>query len=250
MIAKLIVHKATREEALAGLADALQATRVAGPHSNLAFLEALCRAPDFIAGAFDTGFIDRNLETLGAVPAATDRIAAATALHALLDPPSALASSPWDMRDGFQLSGTRLLSWPVMLNGEADTIRVAWDGQGLLVDGFDPEANVALVRDGASFYALHKGRQTVLGPREPGAAGHEGGDGDGAIKAPMHGKIVAIDVKPGQTVTRGTRVAIVEAMKMEHALVAKRDGVVGDIALKPGDQVAEGGVILTIGDPD
>jgi 3-methylcrotonyl-CoA carboxylase alpha subunit len=106
------------------------------------------------------------------------------------------------------------------------------------------------VRDGATIYALHKGRQTILGPREAGSASHDGGDGDGAIKAPMHGKIVAIDVKTGQTVARGTRVAIVEAMKMEHALVAKRDGVVGDIALKPGDQVAEGGVILTIGDPD
>ena len=89
----------------------------------------------------------------------------------------------------------------------------------------------------------------MLGPREAGAGGHEGGDGDGAIKAPMHGKIVAIDVKKGQTVTRGTRVAIVEAMKMEHALTAKRDGVVGEIALKPGDQIAEGGVILIIGDP-
>ena len=249
MIAKLIVHAPTREEALARLADALDETRVAGPHTNLAFLAALCRAPDFVGEQFDTGFIDRNLDALGAVPAGTDRAAAAAALHALLDQPAKSAASPWDVQDGFQLSGTRLLSWPVTLNGEADTIRVAWDGEGLLVDGFDPAADVTLVRDGHSVYALHKGRQTLLGPREAGAGGHEGGDGDGAIKAPMHGKIVAIDVKKGQTVTRGTRVAIVEAMKMEHALTAKRDGVVGEIALKPGDQIAEGGVILIIGDP-
>ena len=249
MIAKLIVHAPTREEALARLAAALDETRVAGPHTNLAFLAALCRAPEFVAGQFDTGFIDRHLEALGAVPNGTDRAAAAAALHALLDQPVKTASTPWDVHDGFQLSGTRLLSWPVTLNGEAETIRVAWDGEGVLVDGFDPSADIELVRDGASVYALHKGRQTLLGPREAGAGGHEGGDGDGAIKAPMHGKIVAIDVKKGQSVTRGTRVAIVEAMKMEHALTAKRDGVVGDIALKPGDQVAEGGVILVIGDP-
>lgn len=250
MIAKLIVHADNRDAALAGLADALAGTRVAGPHTNLAFLEALCRAPNFVAGDFDTGFIDRNLESLGATAQPLDRVAAAAALQAWLDRPATKPASPWDVTDGFQLSGTRLMAWPISINGEAETIRVAWDEDGLLVDGFDPAAAVTLVPDRGGVFALHKGRQTWVGPRDPGSAGHEGGDGDGAIKAPMHGKIVAIDVKQGQTVTRGTRVAIVEAMKMEHALVAKRDGVVGEITLKPGDQIAEGGLILSIGDPD
>ena len=250
MIAKLIVHAPSRDEALSRLAEALAKTRIAGPHTNLAFLEALCRAPDFVGGDFDTGFIDRNLDALGAVPTTLDRAAAAAALHALLDQPPIPSASPWDVKDGFQLSGPRLLAWPVAVNGEPETIRVAWDGQGLLVDGFDPSADVSLVHDRAGIFALHKGRQTLVAPRQLGSAGHEGGDGDGAIKAPMHGKIVAIDVKPGQKVTRGTRVAIVEAMKMEHALIAKRDGVVGEITLKTGDQIAEGGLIVVIGDPD
>jgi 3-methylcrotonyl-CoA carboxylase alpha subunit len=62
----------------------------------------------------------------------------------------------------------------------------------------------------------------------------------------MHGKVLAIFVTPGASVTRGERVAVVEAMKMEHALLAPADGVVSEVAAEVGAQVAEGAKILTI----
>ena len=71
-------------------------------------------------------------------------------------------------------------------------------------------------------------------------------DGDGVIKAPMHGKVLAIFVAPGASVTKGERVAVVEAMKMEHALLAPHDGVVGEIAVEAGAQVAEGAKLMMI----
>src|SRR5580704_8908114 len=84
MIAKLIVHGATREAVLERLAEALDRTLLAGPRSNVAFLAALCRAGEFRQGRVDTGFIDRNLAALGAVPHAIDRAAAALGVASLL----------------------------------------------------------------------------------------------------------------------------------------------------------------------
>ncbi|MGB7690938.1 MAG: biotin carboxylase N-terminal domain-containing protein, partial [Pseudolabrys sp.] len=123
MIAKLIVHEKTRVAALDRLADALDRTVVIGPRNNAGFLAALCRAPGFRRGEFDTGFIDRNLSELGAAPRALDRAAAALGVQKLLaqelvrlagaretepdQPPS-----PWDEVDAFQLSGARRLEVP------------------------------------------------------------------------------------------------------------------------------------------
>ena len=71
-------------------------------------------------------------------------------------------------------------------------------------------------------------------------------DGDGVVKAPMHGKVLAIFVAPGASVTKGERVAVVEAMKMEHALLAPHDGTVSEITAEVGAQVAENAKIMMI----
>src|SRR6185437_9207589 len=114
MIAKLIAHGRSRSEALDRLADALDKTIVAGPRSHAGFLAALCRAEGFRNGDFDTGFIDRHLTGLGAVPQGLDRAAAALGVQALLERESARVAaarepdeppSPWDGGDAFQLSG-------------------------------------------------------------------------------------------------------------------------------------------------
>jgi 3-methylcrotonyl-CoA carboxylase alpha subunit len=73
-------------------------------------------------------------------------------------------------------------------------------------------------------------------------------DGGGVVKAPMHGKVVAVFVAAGETVEKGQRVAIVEAMKMEHSLVAPRAGTVSEVAVEPGQQVGEGARMLVIAD--
>jgi 3-methylcrotonyl-CoA carboxylase alpha subunit len=71
-------------------------------------------------------------------------------------------------------------------------------------------------------------------------------DGSGVVRAPMHGKVLGILVEPGTKVIRGQRVAIIEAMKMEHTLMAPMDGIVTDIAVVRDAQIAEGTKIMRI----
>ena len=124
MIAKLIAQAPTREGALDRLAQALDATMIAGVRTNVLLLANLCRAAAFRQGKVDTGFIDRNLTALGAAPREPDWGAAACGATFLVDaiaaaPKEASADdaeasedhSPWSARDGFQLGGRREISW-------------------------------------------------------------------------------------------------------------------------------------------
>jgi 3-methylcrotonyl-CoA carboxylase alpha subunit len=70
--------------------------------------------------------------------------------------------------------------------------------------------------------------------------------GDGAVLAPMNGRIVAVLVTAGQRVARGARVAVMEAMKMEHSLVAPVDGTVAEVAVAAGASVAAGAAVMRI----
>ncbi len=232
MIAKLIAHGASREQALDRLAEALDRTVVVGPRSNAGFLAALCRAPAFRQGDFDTGFIDRHLGELGAVPQGLDRAAAALGAKKLVDREnarigSAVArepdepASPWDSGDGFQLSGARRLSVPILAEGESVVAEVVYGPGGAVVsvDGTAPAtAAAAVVAAGDAVYVLRHGRQTRVALRD--LALDEAGDQEhgGLVRAPMHGKVLALLVEQGARVTRGQRLAIIEAMKMEHTL--------------------------------
>src|SRR5262249_57539415 len=94
-------------------------------------------------------------------------------------------------------------------------------------------------------FGLRNGRQTVVRIAPPASYDAEGAEG-GAVTAPMHGKLLALLVAKGETVRKGQRLAILEAMKMEHALVAPVDGVVADVLASPGRQVAEGATVLVV----
>jgi 3-methylcrotonyl-CoA carboxylase alpha subunit len=81
---------------------------------------------------------------------------------------------------------------------------------------------------------------------DPSKGADEHGAGDGLIKAPMHGKVVAMMVAVGDQVMRGQRLAVVEAMKMEHGLAAPCDGTVKAVHAAEGQQVGEGSVMIEI----
>ena len=68
----------------------------------------------------------------------------------------------------------------------------------------------------------------------------------GALEAPMPGRVIALRVAPGQAVTKGQELLVVEAMKMENALRAPRDGVVKSVAARPGDMVSPGIVLVEL----
>jgi 3-methylcrotonyl-CoA carboxylase alpha subunit len=268
MIAKLIVHGLNRAAALNRLAAALAGVHIAGATTNVAFLAALARDPDFAAGRVDTGLIARHIETLTATPAPPDAATALAAIVALRlcqprsdpDPWARLAGwRHWSdakqyatlERDGARLE--RLVTArghgrftveggaePVELTVEAedaDTFRVTRDGLRSRAHAALSPERVTVFMDGASYgFAL----PDVLGVEdEAGAAGD-------VVTAPMPGLVRSVSVGPGAAVARHDPVVVLEAMKMEHTLTAPRDGTVAEVRVAPGDQVTDGAVLLAL----
>ena len=259
MLAKLIAHGATRDEALDRLAEALEHTVALGPRSNLAFLAALARAQAFRQGDFDTGFIERHLEALGAAPQVLDKAAVAFAAEELFAREGAriakaagreagTPASPWDASDAFQLSGTRKLALPLVAEGESLTAEIAYGPQGpcITVGGERAASDAFAASAGDAVYVQRAGRQTKVTLRDLtlDEAGETGAGG--LVRAPMHGKVLALLVEPGASVVRGQRLAIIEAMKMEHTLMAPMAGTVAEIAVERDAQVAEGAKLMLI----
>ena len=279
MIAKLIAHAPTREAALDRLAAALDHTLIAGVRSNVAFLARLARSDGFRQGKVDTGFIDRNLETLGAVPHQRDAAAAALGAAHLLNAAFAreaillddddAAASPWAARDGFQLGGVRSIAIPIVVDGEnaEATVtyrnggpKIAVGGEAPALDGKVFEAGQGAQKVGAQkagaqelgaqevqeVYVLRGGRQTRVRLKDFSTASAGASAGDGVVKAPMHGRVLEILAAVGDKVDAGRRLAVIEAMKMEHTLRAPFAGVVMQVPVGIGAQVVEGEPIMVI----
>ncbi len=247
MIAKVIVHGATRAEALAALVRELEGAVIVGPKTNLAFLRDLLRSPEFTAGTIDTGFIDANLGRLGAEPHPPNRKAVHAAARLLIDRrdegrPSRLDPfDPWRVADSFELIGSRRLGLDITVDGVPMQVHLV---EGANVDpvekneGREAADEVTLHEANGGVYAFAGGRQAFVELVDPFARAEAGAEeGDAAIRAPMNGRLVAIAVEEGDTVEAGQRLAVVEAMKMEHALVAPFAGVVRDLTAAVGEQV-------------
>jgi 3-methylcrotonyl-CoA carboxylase alpha subunit len=256
MIAKMIVHAPTREKALDNLATALDQSVVVGPRSNVGFLAALARAKDFRAGRFDTGFIDQHLSELLPPAGTLDKAAMALAAERLLlaeqarlapPPESDEPSSPWDVADAFQLSGIRATRLLLSADGASFVADATYDKGGVQVsvDGEMPARNARLLETPDGLVVLHRG-QPVRVARRDLAQPAERNEGGGIIRAPMHGKVLAVFVDEGAQVARGERVAIIEAMKMEHTLTAPIDGTVTELTAVADNQVAEGAKLMVI----
>ena len=259
MIAKVIAHGKTRAEALERLGDALDRTVVAGPHSNAAFLAALCRAAAFRKGEFDTNFIDRNLSALGAVSRELDLSAVALGAENLLTQEQTRVAltreqeldepvSPWESADAFQISGPRRLAMPVLAEGKPVVAEVFYGPQGasVTVAGVTAARDAMVIVGEGAVYVLRHSLQTKVSLRD--LTLDEAGDQDksGLVRAPMHGKVLGLLVQQGARVARGERIAIIEAMKMEHTLVAPIDGVVAEISVSLDAQISEGAKMMQI----
>jgi 3-methylcrotonyl-CoA carboxylase alpha subunit len=271
MIAKVIAHGTDRDEALDRLSAGLGETLVAGPKTNLAFLRALAEAPEFRAGRFDTGFIDQNLEALGALPRPPDPEAVRLCALRLLqlaqerDGAARLGTdlhSPWSCHDAFQLGGARRQLMPITVEGERQEVTLAWPEPGARLGGPGPavefgggrsrdaelvgEDRYRFVATASGVIVVGGNRQTAVAPFDPFDVDLEHIDEGGVVKAPMHGKLVAVFVRVGDEVEKGQRLAILEAMKMEHALVAPAAGEVAEVGAEAGDQVAEGARLIVL----
>jgi len=260
MIAKLIASAPDRSAAIARLAQALEETVVAGPKTNASFLHALTVHPAFAAGRMDTGLIARELDTLA--PAGTDARAVAFGVTHLVWHAHDAAEerrgsnesySPWSAQDAFQLGGSRRQQMTILVDGVPTQVDVEWGpgGPRAFVPGDKPAAGpeprgLRIVGNGNPVYVLADMRQIELAwPTYDASAIDDGADGS-SIRAPIIGRVAKVFVTKGSPVAKGDRVAVVEAMKMEHVLHAPRDGVVEKLAVKEGEQVVLGALIATL----
>ncbi|AXX97360.1 ATP-binding protein [Profundibacter amoris] len=255
MIAKLTVHGKTRAEALGKLARVLELTEVAGSVTNLAFLRALAVHRGFAAGDVDTGLIARDLEALVVEPVASGAVVALAALGALGlhgEVPEETGFALWDplvqsvrlvageVEHEVKVSALGGGRFNVLVDGVAH--KVEW-GVHWLVDGKSVAAHVVPLGASVSVFAGHGFHFDVVDPLQADAS--HAGDGN-LIEAPMPGLVKGVFAKAGQVVAEGDRLAILEAMKMEHALLAVRDGVVAEVLVVEGAQVEAGAAFIRL----
>ena len=236
MIAKLITHAPARRAAAAALAEACRKVEVWPVRTNAGFLARCLEHPDFLAGDADTGFIEAHAEEL--VPSAEpppEVLAAAAA--ARLRQARGRETSPWTALTGFRLNAEASAVVRLQYGDRTLTIRLAGDGAQA------PGASTAVY--GRDLVVFHEGQAFAFGEPRYGLD-EQGGSGDGAVRAPMPGRIVTVAAAAGAAVRRGEALVTLEAMKMEHALTAPFDGLVGEVRVAAGDQVAEGALLVRL----
>ena len=261
MLAKVIAHGASREEARRRLIAALEGTVALGLTTNRSFLIAMLRHPAFVAGEATTVFIDRHfLAGNDAMrPPTPDSRTIALAAVLLFE-----ARASENARGAAQQSwsSTGIAVWPLRLTmGEghhaASIMAAGADCYSVILGDDTVEISIEERRDGAvrftalglqqtARFILHDSvlyldvrgvtvavRETALETRSLARRG-----GSSRLIAPMNGAIVGVLAGPGDRVVKGQRIVVLEAMKMQHEICAERDGTIDKILVKPGDQVA------------
>jgi len=290
MVAKLIVHGDTREQALALLDQALAQTQVVGLSTNVQFLRHVVHSPSFANARLDTALIPReaavlfNQEKLG-LNVAT----AAVVAHTLHQESIQQGNDPFSKSDGWQSHAETVRRFPLEFAGEhamvwlryehGGSMSLTWGdaaGPGAQTDADAFEFSVAdkgTAEQSATLNVTWQGQrvtsQVVMQwgkPGQPAELAHvftsqgasrirlinplahaEGAqDEKGGLTAPMPGKVVSFAVKVGDKVKAGQSLAVMEAMKMEHTIVAPKDGEVKELLYAPGDQIAEGAELLKL----
>ena len=276
MVAKLIVHGQTREEALARLDEALAQIRIVGLSTNVQFLRYVTRSASFAEANLDTALIQRETAVLfNQEPVGLPLAAAAAMAQTLLAEKAQESADPFSRRDGWQSHGVTVRRFEFEFHGEAAkaSLTCLHDGGLQLSVGdvagplvFAPSAQGIDIQSGQGIDIQFAGQRlraevftqgevdhvfTSRGATQITAidllahAGETHAEG-GRLTAPMPGKVVSFAVKAGDKVEKGQPLAVMEAMKMEHTIAAPADGTVLELLYAPGDQVAEGAELLKI----
>ncbi|MFC5521748.1 acetyl-CoA carboxylase biotin carboxylase subunit [Polaromonas jejuensis] len=268
MVAKLIVHGQTREEALARLDEALAQTHIVGLNTNVQFLRYVVRSPSFARANLDTALIQREeavlfkQEPLGLALAAASAIA-----QALLAEKAAEGVDPFSRRDGWQTHGVTRRPFEFEFQGKSAKASLSYQHDGALHLDVDGVSGPLVFAQGAQGIDIRfSGQRLTAAVYTQGEVDHvfaargatqitaidllahagEAHAEGGRLTAPMPGKVVSFAVKAGDKVSKGQPLAVMEAMKMEHTIAAPADGVVQELLYAPGDQVSEGSELLKI----
>ena len=268
MIAKLIVHGDTREQALARLDAALAQTQIVGLSSNVQFLRHVVKSEAFAQAKLDTALIEREKAVLFQQTAVPTPLAVAIAVAQQLQAEQALETAdPFSHRDGWHSHGTVHRSFTfvqdsatiqaVLTYGRHGALQLQvgnvaaplhWQpqGDGLLVEFAGARSTAQVHVTGEARHIFTPRGAAVLQLQDPLAHAGAGHSEGGRLTAPMPGKLVSFAVKAGDAVTKGQALAVMEAMKMEHTIAAPADGVVQELLYAPGDQVTEGAELIRI----
>jgi 3-methylcrotonyl-CoA carboxylase alpha subunit len=258
MIAKIVGFGETRGRAYDALLAGLSETVLAGPRTNLAFLYRLAALAASEGESLSTRYIENHLIELTQLAPDLAAIGAGT-LALLVSRQSEAAQmrraqsdephSPWDIADGFEFTGSRDSPYDVDADGVLHTIGVTWSAGGPVIAGSDPRDGAAtgphIILAGDDVIVWHAMRQTHLRFRDRRRTGPGEASG-GMVRSPMPGRLARLFVREGDPVTRGDRIAVIEAMKMEHILHAPADGVVQSLPHGEGEQVEMGAVIAQL----
>jgi 3-methylcrotonyl-CoA carboxylase alpha subunit len=267
MIAKVIAFGRDRAETLANLRKRLDRTAIFGVANNLPLLRAIAAHPDFAAGDVDTGFVDRELAVLTQEPAPQAEALLLAAALALEDrsPRAGREASPWAQGDGWRAGGAasqslglrtpsfvRLRARRQGTSVEIDDGRTRKHGSVMslatdrfTVDAGDGSRELELIRAGDRLQIVGDGTTeialAVAWPYERSAE-----DADAHPASPLPGRVVELHVKCGDAVAKGDVLAIVEGMKMQHAIRAGRAGRVAGVFARAGELVEAETVLFDI----
>ncbi|WP_367135523.1 biotin carboxylase N-terminal domain-containing protein [Saccharothrix sp. HUAS TT1] len=244
MLAKVIAHGATRDEALRRLHAALGRFVLLGVTTNVPFLRALLTDPDVRSGDLDTGLVERKLDSLVAVDR-PDEVLAAAALERQRS--AAGGDDPWARSDGWRVGEHAWTRWLIegvevrvrgdevaIADGEPARRRFSVDGSGLSVDG----RLYAMCRDGDVLWLGRDGCAWALTETRPSEVAASAAAGGGPVTSPMPGTVLVVRGARGDEVVAGQALFVVEAMKMEHTVTAPVAGVLTEVHVRAGQQVA------------
>ena len=272
MVAKLIVHGDTREQALARLDAALAGTRIVGLSTNVQFLRHVARSASFAQARLDTALIQREAASLFRQDHVGRELAVAAAVaQTLVRERAGESADPFSRTDGWRPFGLTRRRFDFEYQGEALTAHLVYQRGGrleLTVDDHTEALAFDVLRgDSGTRLDLRLGERrltvqtwqraesvhvfcdlgaTVITELDVLAHAGESASEGGRLTAPMPGKVVSFAVKPGDAVKKGQPLAVMEAMKMEHTIAAPADGTVAELLYAPGDQVAEGDELLKL----
>jgi 3-methylcrotonyl-CoA carboxylase alpha subunit len=264
MIAKVIAGGADRREALARLSRALDRCAIMGVASNLPLLRAIARHPQFARGEVDTGFVDRELESLlRERPPAAEALLLAASIA--LEERAAGAPAPWSLADAWRMGGAAPqsvgLSTPAFLRmrarrrgarievdldgGHLAGSVVAGEGGRFRVDAGEGTRELEIIRHGARLQIVGtQADEIAFTSPWPQARGIE--DADAHPASPLPGRVVDLRVQAGDVVAKGDVLAVVEGMKMQHAIRAGRAGRVVQVFARTGELVEAEAVLFDI----
>jgi len=251
MIAKLIVHAPSREEALALLDKALGETHIVGLQTNVQFLRHVAASESFAKANLDTALIERErFRLFNQHPVTNSEAIEAAVTHIVQTEKAFEGDDPLSKRDAWRAYGesTRRFDFEIDGSPQAASYKAsqltslasqAQSGlQAVYVKNSEAVDEMYVFMDKGAAVIKHINRLSLVAAQDA----HAGG----GLNAPMPGKVVSFAVKAGDPVTKGQVVAVMEAMKMEHAITAPADGKVGELLYEAGEQVAEGAALLTL----